>query len=192
MKDATHFVIDLETMGQGQKAAIVAIGAVRILQGQLAGEFYCLVDLESSLSWGLEADASTIQWWLKQSAEARAQVDGSTPGVILPEALSRLERFILSGPTGAQLNTDPFVWGNGATFDNVRLTSAYTACGMESPWPFRHDRDLRTLLALYPEAKAVGNFEGTRHHALHDARHEAKQLIAALGMHYGSAWGSKA
>lgn len=186
MIDAIHYVIDLETMGKGPRAAIVAIGAVRVEHGQPAGEFYCRVDLASSLGWGLEPDSSTIQWWLKQSTEARTEVDGSIPGVILPAALDALGQFILSGPTGARLSTDPLVWGNGATFDNVILTSAYTACGMERPWKYWNDRDLRTLLNLYPEAKTI-EFDGIKHHAMHDARHEAKQLGKALSLHAAQA-----
>ena len=74
------------------------------------------------------------------------------------------------------------VWGNGATFDNVILRRAFDDCAIEAPWPFWHDRDLRTILGLYPEAKAR-EFEGVKHHALHDARHEARMLIDALRLH---------
>ena len=39
---------------------------------------------------------------------------------------------------------------------------------------------MRTVLDMHKAAKDVGPFEGIKHHALHDARHEAKQLAKAL------------
>lgn len=188
MNNATHFVIDLETMGKGPLAPIVAIGAVCVAKGAVVDEFYIRISLESSLAFGLEPDASTIQWWLQQSDEARREIDGREPSAPLSPTLIDLRNWMLEHATEEEAH----VWGNGSSFDNVILRSSLETCGIELPWQFRHDRDLRTLLALYPKAKNVGDFEGTKHHALHDARHEAKQLIAALGMHYGPAWGSKA
>lgn len=175
MINATHYVLDLETMGKGPRAAIVAIGCVRIEQGAITDTYYRRVNLESSLQAGLEVDASTVNWWLKQDAAARAEVDGSQASVLLSIGLTGLKNFIAEG--------NALVWGNGSSFDNVIVRSALDACGMCNLWHFWNDRDLRTLLALYPEAKLLP-FEGTKHHALDDAMHEAKQLLAALQLHH--------
>lgn len=169
----THFVLDLETMGQGPNAAIVAIGCVRIDQGQITGEFYRRICLEAAIKMGGEADGDTITWWLKQSDAARAEITAAQPTDFLSVALVRLFDFMTSD--GAKLDTN-LVWGNGSSFDNVILGQAYRRLAQPMPWKYWHDRDLRTLLALYPEAKQAIPFEGTKHHALHDARHEAKLL----------------
>lgn len=174
MINSTHYVLDLETMGKGPRAAIVAIGCVRIEQGTITDKLYRRVCLESSLQAGLVMDASTVNWWLKQDAAARAEVDGSQASVLLPVGLSALENFITEDKA--------LVWGNGSSFDNVIVRSALDACGMGNLWHFWNDRDLRTLLALYPEAKMLP-FEGTKHHAEQDALHEAKQLLMALNLH---------
>ena len=58
MINATHYVLDLETMGKGPTAAIVAIGCVRIEQGTITGSFYRRVSLQTSLLAGLQVDAS--------------------------------------------------------------------------------------------------------------------------------------
>lgn len=175
MINATHYVLDLETMGKGPRAAIVAIGCVRIEQGAITDTLYRRVNLESSLQAGLEVDASTVNWWLKQEAAARAEVDGSQPSVLLPIGLTALHNFIAEDKA--------LVWGNGSSFDNVIVRSALDAFDMHHLWHFWNDRDLRTLLALYPEAKLLP-FEGTKHHTLDDAMHEAKQLLAALQLHH--------
>ena len=180
MINATHYVIDLETMGIGPTAAIAAIACVEVTQGAIGRELYHRVTLQSSLDAGPggSVDASTIQWWLRQSEAARAEVNGTQASVSLFDALGDLNLFMAQEGHPNEI----LVWGNGATFDNVILGSAFAAYGMQLPWQFWNDRDLRTLLALYPQAKKLP-LEGTKHHALHDARHEAKQLIVALQHH---------
>ena len=174
MINSTHYVLDLETMGKGPRAAIVAIACVRIEQGTITDSLYRRVCLESSLQAGLIMDASTVNWWLKQDAAARAEVDGSQSSVLLAVGMHALDSFIKEG--------NALVWGNGSSFDNVIVRSALDVCGLGNLWHFWNDRDLRTLLALYPEAKTLP-FEGTKHHALDDALHEAKQLVMAMNLH---------
>lgn len=180
MINATHYVVDLETMGKGPKAAIVSIGCVRVEHGQIAGSYYERVELDYSMAIGGEVDASTVQWWLQQSAEARAEIDGSQPGTVyLATALHSLAQFMGEG----QASPDHIlVWGNGSSFDNVILRGAFERCWNSAPWKFWNDRDLRTLLAIFPEAKKAVEFKGIKHHALHDALHEAHQLCHALAL----------
>lgn len=180
MINDTHYVLDLETMGKGPRAAIVAIGCVRIEQGIISGSLYRRVSLESSLQAGLSCDASTIEWWLQQEDTARAEI--YNPGSShLKTALGDLAEFMgcnhLHKPKPKAM-----LWGNGSSFGNVIVGNAFDACGIQRPWLFWNDRDLRTLMALYPKAKALP-FEGTKHHALDDAMHEAKQLLMALKFH---------
>ncbi len=179
MINATHYVVDLETMGTGPKAAIVSIGCVRVEQGQIAVPFYERVDLQSSIAAGGEVDASTMQWWLQQSAEARAEVNGSLGALDLNTALHLLAQFMADG----RATPDKIlVWGNGSSFDNVILRSAFERSWGKAPWQFWNDRDMRTLLAIFPEAKKAVDFVGTKHHALDDALHEARQLCLALAL----------
>lgn len=180
MINATHYVLDLETMGKGPRAAVVAIGCVRIEQLSITGSIYRRVSLETSLQASLQVDASTIEWWLQQDEAARAELH--KPGAIhLESALEDLADFMGVSPD-APTSKNILLWGNGSSFDNVIVGNAFDACGIQRPWMFWNDRDLRTLLALYPEAKALP-FEGTKHHAEWDALHEAKQLLMALNLH---------
>jgi len=67
-------MLDLETMGNGPRAAIVAIGAVEFdpETGTVGERFYQAVDLATAVSMGGEMDASTVLWWMQQGDEARA------------------------------------------------------------------------------------------------------------------------
>ncbi|MED8828733.1 3'-5' exoribonuclease [Escherichia coli] len=76
------------------------------------------------------------------------------------------------------------VWGNGATFDNTILRTSYERLNIPCPWRYYNDRDVRTIVELGKtigfDARTVILFEGVRHHALDDARHQAKYVTATI------------
>jgi len=165
----THCMLDLETMGNGNRAAIIAIGAVIFNDQNVQQEgFYAQVSLHSSVRQGMEMDTSTILWWLQQSEEARAAFKNNDNAMSLVTVLNDfaiwLEKF-----------GDVQMWGNGAAFDNTILSAAYRKCGLKQPWPFWNDRCYRTFKATFPDVK-VSRF-GTHHNAVDDARTQAWHLI---------------
>ncbi|HEF0076024.1 3'-5' exoribonuclease [Citrobacter youngae] len=177
----THLMLDMETMGNSPDAPIVSIGAVFFdpSTGNTGAEFYQIVSLESSMSFGMKPDASTIQWWLKQSSEARSAilVDGAMG---LREVLELLADFIAENAANGSHSVQ--VWGNGCSFDNVILRRAYVLTETPFAVPFWNDRDVRTMVEL---GKSVGinprfdiPFEGDLHNALSDARHQVKYVSA--------------
>ncbi len=175
-----HVMLDLKTMGRGPTAAVVQIGVVEFeLSGGALGYWYKRsVALKSSLAAGLKLDASTVEWWLGQSDAARTGLLADCR-VSLPEALREFAAWFAG--VGAR-----YVWGNGSGFDNVILQSAFTACGMECPWSFRDDRDLRTLMALADDLGATEHAVAVEppqveHDALEDALYQARlaQALAA-------------
>jgi len=178
-----HIMLDLETMGNGSNAAIVAIGAVEFnLPGRVRehwqakpGEFYQKVDLESSVKAGMQIDTSTLLWWLKQSDEARKSTfEGDT--VSLTVALRNFARWVDQIDNGG-LGANCAIWGNGATFDNVIIRSAFKAVGLPVPWSFRNDKCYRTVANLLPkERQPVFERSGTSHNALDDAVTQALHL----------------
>ena len=170
-----NIMLDLETMGNGSNAAIVAIGAVAfdVNLRTLGSEFYRVVDLASSMESGGVCDASTIMWWMKQEDAARAAL--GAPAVHIAQALSDFSSWYAGITTG---DDDGEVWGNGATSDNVWLANAYRRLSLIKPWTYKKDRCFRTVRALYPNAQKV-EF-GVAHNALDDAKAQALSLIAML------------
>ena len=173
-----EFMVDLETMGTGPTAAIVSIGCVPFDRESLTvsqDEFYTVVDLESSLKAGLTAESSTILWWMMQSEEARTELF-SRRRAQLYEALSAL-RYWMAGLVPAK--NDRKVWGNGAAFDNVILSSAYKAVGLETPWNFWNDRCFRTMKNEFADVP-LPDRSGLHHKAVDDARYQAECLVEIL------------
>ena len=177
----THLMVDLETMGSGPDAPVVSIGAVYFdpSTGNTGAEFYQVVSLESSMSFGMKPDASTIQWWLKQSSEARSAILVDE-AMGLRETLELLADFIAENAANGSHTVQ--LWGNGCSFDNVILRHAYALTETPFAVPFWNDRDVRTMVEL---GKSVGinprfdiPFEGDMHNALSDARHQVKYVSA--------------
>ena len=163
-------MVDLETLGNSNTAVILSIGACMFYptgEGVLPDPFEAFVDPQSCVSAGLTMDPSTVLWWMDdQRDEARiALMDKMDTAVPLRTALARFSEWFGQ--------SKPF-WGNGATFDNVILRSAYTAVGLPCPWKFWDDRCYRTLKNLAPTVKLQR--EGVHHSAMWDAISQAKHL----------------
>ncbi len=175
-----HLMIDLETMGTNTNAPIVVIGAVFFdpQTGEIGPVFYIVISLTDAMNTGAVPDGGTIEWWLKQSSEARAAI--LTDQVKLKDALSQFREFI------NEYSDEKFVqvWGNGATFDNAILRTSYERLDIPCPWRYYNDRDVRTIVELGKtidfDARTVIPFEGVRHNALDDARHQAKYVTATI------------
>jgi hypothetical protein len=164
-------MIDLETMGTGYRAAIVAIGAVCFdpYSDEVGDTYYTTATLQSAFDLGLRADAGAIEFWLKQPDEARREI--TEGGGMLGVALYHFRDWLPS---------NPLVWGNGSNFDCRVLREAYECAGLRCPFHFRDERDMRTIvnfgrdLGLSIEVQR----EGVHHHALDDAVFQARVIQA--------------
>lgn len=159
---SVHCMIDLETGGTGQDAAILSIGAVKFeatRRGEILDRFHVKVDLESCVAKGMKIEAGSFMWWLDPDrAEARAKIlDGERVDIA-----STLEGFTMWFGMG---NHTP-IWSNGATFDIMIMRHAFKLCGLECPWKFWNERCFRTLKNLAPSRAAAAS---VAHDALDDA-----------------------
>ncbi|CDT98677.1 ATP-dependent 26S proteasome regulatory subunit (fragment) [Vibrio coralliirubri] len=174
----THVMIDLETMGNGNHAAIVSIGAVVFnpSNGELGADFEEVVSLNSSAYYG-DIDASTVAWWVNQSEEARSIFLKDTPKSTLKDALNELNQWLADLGEPKEL----CLWGNGKDFDNVILANAFKACRIRPNFVHWNDLDVRTIvrmgrdiLGINPKETLVR--EGVHHSALDDAKFQAQYV----------------
>jgi len=165
----THVMVDLETMGVRDDAAIISIGAVKFdpNSDEISDRFYVRVDLESSILFGGKVDGGTVDWWLSDArSDARQALLADQP----VDFASSLHGFCeWYGPAPLPL------WGNGSDFDNVILRNAIKSVGLHVPWNHYHNRCHRTIKNLAPSIKPDFGVK-TAHHALADAEVQAKQL----------------
>jgi len=167
-------MLDLETMGTGPDAAIVAIGAVHfnVHTRTIVDSFYTPVSLADAARCGGAIDPDTVVWWLKQNDRARAAISGQ--GKLLEDALFDFQLYL----DGKGIRSQIVIWGNGADFDNVILAGAYRRLGLKVPWEFWNNRCYRTLKSMHRHIPMQRS--GTHHNALDDAESQARHLMDIL------------
>jgi exodeoxyribonuclease VIII len=164
-----NVMLDLETYSTRPNAAIASIGAVKWQGDEIVDTFYCTIDAATCKEAGLHFEKSTLEWWSKQSKEARsALLKDNLP---LADALTKFEVWF--GPKSLP------TWGNGAGFDNVIMDCAYKALDRKRPWLPWEDRCYRTMKNMINVP--IDKREGTYHNALDDALTQTKHLIKILG-----------
>lgn len=174
-------MIDLETLGTRPGCAILSIGAVVFNRhsGELGPEFYMVVNRKSCQKNGLFEEQSTLDWWARQSAEARKVIaEAETAENGLGGALIQLTGYLQK--LGKR---DLLVWGCGSDFDIGILTHCYAAMKQPLPWLFWNSRCLRTLRDVAPPSHEPVRKNGVAHSAIDDARnqaHEACKIFKAL------------
>ena len=176
-------MLDLETASTATNAAIVTIGMVQILRHDAAyvteisqASFYTELGIPHQLCRGLITDPSTKAFWDTISALPRRIYDTALSDFADPtDQLWRAVEWIenIAKATGE----DPVVWGNSPSFDCRILEHALCVYGIEVPWKFRNERDVRTASHLF-KVPIEKTRPTTPHHALADATAEAHTLIA--------------
>jgi DNA polymerase III epsilon subunit-like protein len=164
-----HVVIDLETMSTRAHGAILSIGAVLYEKGVETDSFSINIDPKSSAEAGCHFSKDTIDWWAKQSEDAKQSWK------VNPQPLKEaLEKFI-----EWYGKDDKYVWGYGANFDIVLLEESMFRVKLNTPWRYYNIMCLRTLTNI--TKTKIPRLTGTHHNALDDARNQGDFLIKLLG-----------
>lgn len=166
-----HVMLDLETMSTRANAAIISIGAVKFDPNNMDVPFETFsvgVDLESCKAAGLDIEGATVMWWLQPDRAVAREKLLKLPFTDLWSALAGFAEWF---------GEPKPIWGNGASFDNTIIASAYKAAGIDLPWQHWHDRCYRTLKNT-PVAKTIEtDFTGlVKHTSLGDAIAQARHL----------------
>lgn len=167
-------MVDIETHDTAPTAVILSIGAAAMdmINLEVIDTFYVNVDPADCLRLGLTQSPATLEWWDKQSDDAKARL-------LAPEPKPLRHALVDFLNWRSSKHCALAYWGNGANFDNVILANAHKAAEVQG-WDFWRDRCHRTMKTLY--ASQCKNIErkGTHHNAVDDAVFQAEQLLAIL------------
>lgn len=181
-------VVDIETLDTSITAVIASIGCVvvNVFTGEVISEFYerCEI-LHQSTTQGRTKSQSTVDWWEKQAVDCMpAYLEVFDKGLerdSLYNVLPRFNDFLAKSFDGERVQ----LMGNGPEFDNAKIGHAMHQFGIEPAWDHGANQSLRTavwigrMLAGIDPKYVLKLAEGeVKHHALHDACHEAKYLCA--------------
>lgn len=165
---AKHIMIDFETLSTNPNAAVLSLGAVAFTKDGLTDqEFYVNIDSANCINLGLHVSQATVDWWAKQSQEAKDALEEDKK-----DLLTALTLF----STWVREVSGTHLWGNGADFDNPILKSCYEAVNANTPFKPFNGRCYRTIKNIPGMPKMAGR-SGTHHNALHDARSQAIHLL---------------
>ena len=164
------FTIDLETCGLGTCAAPLQLAAVAwqrttpladgspflrdidaIIPGTtdehccISPTFNAAIDLRDCFFLGLDIDADTQQWWMRQKPEARLAVLEASRPLSLADTLRDFDTWFraLRTALGADSMT---LWAQGSDFDIAKLREYYRRCGLKEPFAYTEVRCARTYL----------------------------------------------
>lgn len=171
----SHIMIDIETLGKEPGCPILSIAAVQFgPEGVSAtNNIYVKIDWAKSIKdYGLQIDAETLKWWLsKDPATLRDQTNGTYS---LRIALIQLAAFIES------VGHEPLIWAKSPSFDINILEHAFKAAGVDIPWKYWQERDVRTIFGI-DEALVKSYKNPVEHNALADATHQAEICSIIFG-----------
>jgi len=159
---------DFETLSLDRDACILSLGAVRFDRetGELGRRFYAVAEIQNQPD--AVIDAGTVEWWMRQSADAQAGIFG--PGV------TRLSLKQLLIEFHAYAQGAEWFWCRGNK-DAEWMQSACQRCGLELPWAYWQVCDQRTLTNLFQAYVSPEESTGVAHNALDDAVRQAQALI---------------
>ena len=171
-----NIVLDLETLGTDENAAIIQIGMCipnfdrKYVPLGLRCELEVTIAYEDCLAaTAFSRSDSTMQWWETQDKDTRKIVFSGQESYVT--ALDQVEKFLKDVQSGG---AEVALWGNGSDFDNRLLAYTVSALGYKPAWKYYNNRCLRTLKALFPAKVAQDQEDETKHTALGDARYEAR------------------
>ncbi|HBR1366639.1 TPA: 3'-5' exoribonuclease [Klebsiella pneumoniae] len=172
-----HVMIDIEALDNKPTAAIASIAAAFFepVTGTVGPSLYLPVDIVSSESGGGTLGADTVKWWLKQSAEARAEIN-SDRCICLFDAMEALNVFI---DTRCNDSRQLKVWARGTDYDLPIIYHAMRQMGITPFWHFWNVRDVRSVeevSILLTGIRSVKVVSPEKHHALADVLNQIAQL----------------
>lgn len=165
MKD---LMLDIETLGNGEYAAIVQIAACYFdrVTGEIGDKFDQKIDLEDACRYG-QADGSTIKFWFQQDPAVIKNVMSGTRR--LDEVLEEFRVFAKPAEC---------IWSH-ATFDFVIVVNAMKKLELKR-LGYKTARDLRTLCDLAKLKEEDFPKVGKTHDAIDDCLFQVQYAVIAL------------
>jgi len=183
-------MIDIETLSTRSDAAILSIGAVffDIDTGKLGDTFHTGIKIRTAKNYG-HIDPETIDWWFSANHDALGSIRAAIRDApLLMNALFDFSKFLTD--SSDYIASEIKTWANSPSFDIVILNNAYKRIGLNTPFKYHNECDLRTLIhiaELNGYDKDCIKRQGIKHNALHDAIYQSKLAISAYKYIIGEA-----
>jgi hypothetical protein len=182
---AKHLMVDIECLGVGTNAAVLQIAAMEFSVEDVGeGRVWNLLLTDPAQQYR-RIEPKTLEWWMSQSAEARALV-------FVPES-QKVTPAIAMHDLSVMVEGSDYVWARGPSYDLTILCDLYRSCGLGPvdqyefdqephqfiPWyKWRDERPLRDMLnSLGRHPQMNPNRIG--HYALDDVKEQVEIVLSA-------------
>lgn len=172
MKTAKHIIIDIETLGRRNDAAITQVGIVIAEEDfNILDSYLIQVTPDVWNTCNRTFTGETLLWWMQQKNTPISK----TPTNIVynyTQLVNKLYQIF------NRFNTeDTIVWTKGS-MDLFCIKDICEYLNIETPWKFWQPRDIRTAKEFIKEWKTIENENA--HNALNDVLTELNELKANL------------
>jgi hypothetical protein len=166
-------MVDIETLGTGEDAAILEIGAVwfDLVAGTTGPRFEAQLLLSDNEAEGRRIDAATLAWWMERWRREQSPVPNLEYPGRYPLRAALLE---FSRVWGIHSEGNAELWCRGNLDVKVLEHAFRPVC--ECPWTFYQWRDQRTVTSWEGVPKRAA---GLAHTALSDALMQVEDLFFA-------------
>lgn len=165
---AKHIIIDIETLGRRNDAAVTQVGIIPADENFNALDQYLIqVDSNAWSTCGRTFTGETLLWWIQQK---------NTPVSKFPTQIANSYKDLIEklNYVFRRYNTeDSIVWTKGS-MDLFCIKDLYEYFDMDIPWKFWQPRNIRTAKEIIKDWKVCGN--NNTHNALGDALTEVEEL----------------
>lgn len=187
-----NVVFDLESLARDPYAVVLSIGAVVFDPGESPANeetyqrlietgFHVKFSVEDQITkYKRNVEDETLDWWSKQSQEARAILKPSSEDVDMLTGMLQLNDWLKSCGYDFQ---DSYCWSRGTYFDFPMFYSMYNQTNVSPGFNGWKIRDTRTMIDCLTGSRR-GKYEPENrpngfiaHDALHDAAMDAYRMI---------------
>ena len=167
-----HLMIDIETLGKTSDSIILSIGAVcfNIVNGVVGPEFECYPNVENQMD-KRKIQWSTIKWWFNQNEKIRNEQSNAIR-IDIRQCLIDFDFFCKS-----YLNEGFKLWSNG--FDHAMLYHIFDQYFIETPWSYKNQFDIRSIIWMSKISVKNYESEGIDHNTINDCKKQIRFLVDA-------------
>lgn len=167
------WMIDLETLALTSDAVVVSVGAcccdLEKSTFDIVSEYYSAVYVNETQS-RRALDISTVNFWLKQSEEARAVFVDPNKKTVYEAVQDIIADMVDFKPTT--------VWSKGVDFDIPIIEHVLKQMGWPVPWTYKQRMCYRTVAEIHKSVMQPIALPQFKHHALRDAKYQLLHLWA--------------
>jgi len=139
-----HLMLDIETLGANPGCVVLSVGIASFKidgDGENWSAFHAL-NLPEQIKRGFTIEANTLQWWMKQSADAASvSFSDTSNSVSMMSLLMSLSQQI------RQLDPQ-YLFARGYDFDFGILGHLFDEYGIGRPWKYNQLRCVRTVTSM--------------------------------------------